>query len=168
MRSGEVEPGEAPVVDVAVEGEVPDGLEAVVQAAAEAALAVLQVGPVELSLLLCDDAVMRPMNRDWRGLDAPTDVLSFAMDEGEALALPPGMARPLGDLVISVETAARQARELGHDLPAELRVLVVHGLLHLLGHDHEDDLERAQAMRREEARVLSALGGGTGLVERSG
>ena len=76
-----------------------------------------------------------------------TDVLSFAMQEGVVFSDDP----VLGDLVISVETAARQAEEQGHDLDAELRVLLVHGLLHLLGYDHEVDEAEAAEMRAAEA-----------------
>lgn len=155
-------------VDVSIEGEVDEALVDPVQAVAEDALRTLGLTGVELSVLLCDDDVIEPLNLDWRGVEGPTDVLSFAMDEGEELALPPGIPRPLGDLVISVQTAARQAAGLGHPLEQELRVLVVHGLLHLLGHDHETDEADALAMRAEEARLLSLLGGGQGLVERAG
>ncbi len=137
-----------------------------VEADAHAAMAVLLDDPAELSIVLCDDATMAPLNQQWRGKEGPTDVLSFPQEEGEALALPPGMPRQLGDLVISVDTAARQADELGHDLRAELQVLVVHGLLHLLGYDHETGSEDAAVMRAEEDRVLTLLGGGRGLVGR--
>lgn len=156
-----------PVVELSIEGAVDPALARPVRDLAAAALAVLSPGAVELSILLVDDAIIAPMNLDWRGKEGPTDVLSFAMDEGEELVLPPGHPRPLGDLVISVETAGRQAAELGHGLLDELRVLVVHGLLHLLGHDHETGEEDAAAMRAEEARVLAAMGGGVGLVARS-
>jgi probable rRNA maturation factor len=158
----------APTVDLSFEGQVDEALADPVLAAARQALAALSLGQVELSILLCDDDVIAPLNQDWRGVDGPTDVLSFAMDEGEALALPPGIPRPLGDLVISAQTAARQAAELGHPLDQELRVLVVHGLLHLLGFDHEASEEDAAVMRVEEARLLGLLGGGQGLVARAG
>ncbi len=119
----------------------------------------------ELSVVLCDDAFIQPLNAEWRGKDAPTDVLSFAMQEGDDLLEDDPV---LGDLVISVETADRQAAEQGHDRAAELRVLLVHGLLHLLGFDHEDTPERAAEMRAEEARLVAALGGTAGLIERVG
>lgn len=117
----------------------------------------------ELSIVLCDDAFIRPLNAEWRGKDAATDVLSFAMQDGDDVLDGDPV---LGDLVISVETADRQAAEHGHDRAAELRVLLVHGLLHLLGHDHEDTPERAAEMRAEEARLLELLGGGAGLIQR--
>ncbi|RME29080.1 MAG: rRNA maturation RNase YbeY [Deltaproteobacteria bacterium] len=146
-----------------------------VRGVAEAALDVLLAGrhddagdadPAELSVVLCDDATMTPLNAQWRGRSGPTDVLSFPQEEGEALALPPGVPRQLGDLVISVDTARRQAAELKHGLEEELRVLVVHGLLHLLGHDHETGPDDAARMQAEERRVLAALGGGQGLIGR--
>ena len=125
----------------------------------------LDLAESELSLVLCDDAFIRPLNRDYRGKDAPTDVLSFAMQEGEAVREDDPV---LGDLVISAETAARQAAEQGHALDAELRVLLVHGLLHLLGYDHEVDEVEAAEMRTAEARLLSEMGGAAGLITRSG
>lgn len=107
----------------------------------------------ELSVVLCDDAFIHPLNRDWRGKDKPTDVLSFAQREGEG-------ANPddnvLGDVIISVETATRQAEERGHPLGHELRVLLVHGILHLLGYDHEED-EEAEEMEALERDLLGEL-----------
>ncbi len=135
------------------------------QALAEQALAAIDLAEAELSIVLCSDAFIRPLNRDWRGKDAPTDVLSFAQQEGEAILEDDPV---LGDLVISVETAARQAAELGHSLDEELGVLLVHGLLHLLGYDHEQDPEEAAEMRAAEAKVLGLLGRRPlGLVERA-
>ncbi|MCB9779401.1 MAG: rRNA maturation RNase YbeY [Alphaproteobacteria bacterium] len=160
-------------VDVALEGAVPEALADVVAELAEQALAALELSDCELSVLLCDDAVIRPLNEQWRGKDAATDVLSFPL-EGDAAdgddvvaILDADGPRMLGDLVVSVDTAARQAAELGHGLHDELRVLLVHGLLHLLGHDHEDPDDAAE-MRAAEARVLAAMGGGVGLVDRAG
>lgn len=82
-----------------------------------------------VSVLLCGDARMRRLNRDWRKLDRPTDVLSFPAGE-------PGF---LGDVAIDVPYAARQARKRGHALDREVQLLLAHGVLHLLGHDHETD-----------------------------
>lgn len=112
----------------------------------------------EWSVVLADDAFVRPLNREWRRKDAATDVLSFPQEAPEApgrFATPPAC---LGDVVIGVDTAQRQAAALGHDLDAELRVLLVHGLLHLLGHDHERGEAEAAAMLGEEVRLLGALG----------
>jgi probable rRNA maturation factor len=84
---------------------------------------------------------MHALNLEHRGKDKATDVLSFALFEGEAMPFP-GEDLALGDLVISVETAARQARELGHDLRHEMAFLAIHGALHLLGYDHIRDADR--------------------------
>lgn len=108
----------------------------------------------ELSVVLCDDAFIHPLNRDYRGKDAPTDVLSFAQREGEAAAEDDPV---LGDVIISVETARRQAVEHGISLLQELRVLLTHGLLHLLGYDHLTEEERAE-MEEEERALLAHLG----------
>ena len=108
----------------------------------------------ELSIVLCDDAFIRPLNRDYREKDSPTDVLSFAQREG-AVAFEDDPV--LGDVIISVETAARQAAERGITLLQELRVLLCHGLLHLLGYDHLTEDERAE-MEAEERALLQLLG----------
>lgn len=150
-------------IDVTVE----DGVDvdaAQVEADARAVLGALELEDPELSIVLTDDARIRELNATWRDKDAATDVLSFPQQDGEVTG---GM---LGDLVISVPTAVVQAAEAGHDLRTELRVLLVHGLCHLLGHDHHDDAEAAD-MRDEERRLLTVLFGATaaaGLVERAG
>jgi probable rRNA maturation factor len=98
----------------------------------------------QVSILLTDDAEMRTMNRRYRGLDRPTDVLSFPA--GDAVG---GDTGHLGDIAVSVETAARQARTAGWRTQAEIQFLILHGLLHLLGFDHETDageMERLQAL----------------------
>jgi probable rRNA maturation factor len=99
----------------------------------------------EVSLVLAGDRLLRRLNRDYRGKDRPTDVLSFPGEGGEA---------GLGDVVISVETAGRNARRLGRSLLQELDVLALHGLLHVLGHDHETD---DGAMDRLERRLRKRL-----------
>jgi len=105
----------------------------------------------EVALRLCDDAAIHELNRAWRHKDKPTDVLAFAQREAAA-----AHGDLLGDIVISVETAARQAKR---GLYAELLHLASHGLCHLLGYDHRDDAEeatmnaRASALRREAART---------------
>ncbi len=106
----------------------------------------------EVSLLFCDDAVIHPLNRDWRGKDKPTDVLSFSQQEGELIGDP----NLLGDIIISIDTAQRQADERGHSLAVEVRVLVVHGLCHLLGYDHEED-DEAEVMEALERSLLRKL-----------
>jgi probable rRNA maturation factor len=132
---------------------------------ARALLKHLGLPRAELSVLLCDDAFIRALNRRWRDKDEPTDVLSFAQGEGEDGDLTPDL---LGDVVISVETAARQGGEHGHPVDVELRVLLVHGLLHLLGYDHIDP-DDAVEMRARESELLAFLGAaGDGLILRAG
>src|SRR5690606_30211629 len=124
------------VVDVALTDGVQWPVESIV-GDAERVLAQFGLEDAELSVLITDDAAIPPMNLQWRGKDKPTDVLSFAQREGEQI----GQVEVLGDVVISLETAARQAVERGHDVAHEVRVLLVHGICHLLGYDHEEDDE---------------------------
>ncbi|KAI6682269.1 hypothetical protein NL676_036150 [Syzygium grande] len=117
---------------------------------------------VELSVLLCNDDFIRKLNKEWRDEDHATDVLSMSQHVPE-LKLPILM---LGDIVISVETAARQAEERGHTLLDEIRILMVHGLLHLLGFDHELSEEAEAEMEKEEELLLKSLGWkGKGLIQ---
>ncbi len=128
---------------------------------AEALLAAADLAGAELSLVLCDDAAIRALNARWRQVDAATDVLSFPQDDEVVL----------GDLVISADTAARQAAERGHGLRDELRVLLVHGLLHLLGYDHELGPGPLAEMAEAEGRLLDRLGwtgAAGGLIDRVG
>jgi probable rRNA maturation factor len=104
----------------------------------------------ELTVLLCGDATMRRLNARYRGKDRTTDVLSFPSG-GEVL---PDGRRPLGEIAIAVPQAARQARAAGHSLARELRVLALHGYLHLLGYDHEVD---DGTMARLQARLWRTL-----------
>jgi probable rRNA maturation factor len=105
---------------------------------AEKMLAALGLGGAELSIALVNDAAIRELNRDYRHKDKPTDVLAFAMEGGEPSPAAQG-GRVLGDVIVSVDTAARQARKRRRPLLAELTMLLAHGLLHLLGYDHETD-----------------------------
>jgi len=112
----------------------------------------------EMSLVLTDDREIRALNRDFRGIDRTTDVLAFAMDEGEPLAVVAADGA-LGDVIISVEQAARQCQSRGTSLDAEIELLTVHGTLHLLGYDH-DAPEPARLMRartRSIRRCLASL-----------
>ena len=104
----------------------------------------------ELSILLVDDATIQQCNAQYRGKDVPTDVLSFAMRDGEFGSV---HASVLGDVVISVPTARRQASRSKCTLIERVTFLLAHGLLHLVGHDHETD-DQALEMRRETRRIL--------------
>ena len=101
----------------------------------ERALSVLGQMDATVSVLLCDDAFIHELNKTYRGVDKPTDVLSFAMNEGEYIE---GDAEALGDIVISINTATKQAPALKHSTTEEVTSLLIHGLLHLLGYDHQD------------------------------
>jgi probable rRNA maturation factor len=118
----------------------------------------------DLAIALVSDARIRALNRQFRRIDKPTDVLAFPP------TLPLDGSDPseeLGDIVISLQTARRQARNASHSLAAELRVLALHGLLHLLGYDHHQQADRIR-MRRLEARLRAAGGLRAGLIERAG
>ncbi|MCH7484415.1 MAG: rRNA maturation RNase YbeY [Chloroflexi bacterium] len=116
-----------------------------------------EVGDCQLSVAVTTDAEIHALNRQYAGEDKPTDVLSFSQEEGESFVAPPDEPRHLGDVIISLETAERQASEAGHDLDAEMAHLLAHGVLHLLGYDHtEADEERE--MREHERSVLAKAG----------
>lgn len=112
----------------------------------------------EVSVVLVDDNNIRELNRQYRGLDRSTDVLSFALREGDEPEVINGPEETLlGDIVISLETAIRQADEYGHSLSRELAFLAVHGMLHLNGYDHETETAERE-MRRQEEHILSLAG----------
>ena len=110
----------------------------------------------KVNVLLVSGADMRKLNRRYRGKDKPTDVLSFP-------AIPEVAARFAGDIVIASEVAAGNARSLGHRTQDELKILILHGMLHLAGYDHENDEGR---MARAERRLRRELGLHSGLIER--
>jgi probable rRNA maturation factor len=107
----------------------------------------------ELSIVLTDDARLHDLNREYLGIDAPTDVLSFPVTETD---LETGELY-LGDILISIPRAQAQASAAGHPLEAEVQLLVVHGVLHLLGHDHAQAAEKAR-MWTAQAEILEELG----------
>lgn len=112
----------------------------------------------EVSLMFTDDETIHEMNLEYRGIDRPTDVLSFALEEGEEEEIYGGPEENLlGDIIISVETAVRQAEEYGHSVEREMAFLALHGMLHLLGYDHMEEEER-QEMRAQEEAILASLG----------
>lgn len=96
----------------------------------------------QVSVLFVDDARIQKLNKQYRGKDVPTDVLSFSMLEDSGASTAEGEITPLGDIVISLETAAGQAREIGHSLEKEIVLLIVHGFLHLLDYDDEKPGEK--------------------------
>lgn len=106
-----------------------------------------------ISLTLVNDQTIRGINREHRGKDKPTDVLSFPLEPGDLGET----ERLLGDIVISIDTARRQAAEYDATLQQEVERLMIHGLLHVVGHDHEEPAER-RAMEREERRLAAAIG----------
>ena len=108
---------------------------------------------VNLSVVLTDNRRLHKLNRDYLGVDAPTDVLSFPASESD----PETGARYIGDILISVPYAAKGAKLAGNSLEAELQLLVVHGVLHLLGHDHAKPKDKSK-MWKAQAQILEALG----------
>lgn len=141
-------------IDVLIEGgnwsDIPD-LEAIVRHAVAAVLAKTGEGG-DVSVLLTNDAAIRVLNAQFRNLDKPTNVLSFP-----AAAMPGEETPALGDIALAFETCAREAGGEGKSLANHLSHLVVHGMLHLLGHDHESD-EEAEDMEALETAILAGLG----------
>lgn len=120
-----------------------------------AALDAEKVPPAELGVLITSDAVIHDLNRRYADEDKPTDVLSFSLREGEEFVSPDEILR-LGEVIISLDTAKRQAEEAGRALEAEVAHLLVHGILHLLGHDHAEPEEEREMRGREEAILRRA------------
>lgn len=119
---------------------------------------------IEISILITHDRVLQRLNRDYRGINAPTDVLSFAEEEEEqaegksAFVHPPDVPRYLGDIAISYQRVIAQADEYGHSHERELAYLTAHGVLHLLGYDHERGVEEEAQMRAREEAAMERLG----------
>ena len=141
--------------EISTQKEFPVDL-AFLEHAAQEALQTLHPGSdLDLSIVLSDDNHLQNLNRQFLGIDAPTDVLSFPADEPEPD--PDSQVQYLGDIIISYPRALSQASAGGHALLDELRLLVVHGVLHLLGYDHADEDEKA-AMWAVQAEILTHLG----------
>ena len=134
----------------------PDNL---LERAARAALDLTGAPDADLSVVLTGDSRIQALNRDFLGTDAPTDVLSFPADESD----PETGRRYLGDVIISLPRAADQAAERGHAVAAEVQLLVVHGVLHLLGHDHVK-VEEKTRMWAAQSQVLERLNISTAIV----
>jgi probable rRNA maturation factor len=149
------------MINIETDGTFPREL---LEQAASAALA-HQSGSLELELtiVLTDDARMQELNREYLGIDAPTDVLSFPASETDGSEIDGSEIDPetgspyLGDILISLPYAARSAERAGHPLEAEVQLLVIHGILHLLGHDHAKVREKAR-MWKAQAEILESLG----------
>lgn len=120
--------------------------------------------PLEISLVFTDSETVRRLNRDYRGVDEPTNVLSFYMLPKEAnkdsfFVLPPDGVTRLGEVIISYPQAVEQAKEQGHSVEQELALLIIHGILHLLGYDHEQPEEEAKMRAREKELLARATSG---------
>jgi probable rRNA maturation factor len=142
------------LVIIDIRPEISSEIENVARKSAEKTLALEKSENCEVSILLTDDSEIHELNSLYRKVDAPTDVLAFAMREGED-----GDANSdiLGDVVISIPTAERQAKEYGHSLEAELSLLVAHGVLHLLGYDHAER-DEADIMQERQKEIVYSLG----------
>lgn len=114
----------------------------------------------EVSVTFTDNEGIRAINSQFRGIDAPTDVLSFPLTEYESVSFPVAdePETSLGDIVLSLERAAEQAEEFGHSLDREIAFLTVHSMLHLLGYDHVNSEEEDAEMRRRQREILETLG----------
>jgi len=119
--------------------------------------------PYEVSLVFTDSETVQRLNRDYRGVDEPTDVLAFYMlpqtEVDDSFALPPDGVTRLGEVIISYPQAVAQAREQGHSPERELALLVIHGILHLLGYDHEEPEEESKMRERERELLKRCLPG---------
>ena len=153
---------------IEVDDDLPEDIDATaLRAAVAATLSALAVDTADVTVVLTTDAEVRTLNAHYRGVDAPTDVLSFAARETQpdapAIVLPAEVAaeldRYLGDLVIAYPYSERQAAQYGNSVTAELQLLAVHGTLHLLGYDHQDAAAEA-AMWAQQEQVLAQFGHG--------
>lgn len=142
------EPEELPADDLAV---------ATVEEAAAKVSELYGLDRAELSVTLTDNQHIHIINRQYRGVDRPTDVISFALNESDEPEVQDQEVNILGDIIISLERAAEQAKEYGHSYRREVAFLTVHGLLHLLGYDHMEESERLE-MEEEQRVVMEALG----------
>ena len=136
----------------------PDAESVIQRAIAAAAEEVdADVGDAELAVMLTDDAGIRTLNSNWRGMDKPTNVLSFPALQPEGARKPGDAPRMLGDIAIAYETTKREANEEGKPFPHHLSHLAIHGFLHLIGYDHENDAD-AEEMESLETEILEQLG----------
>jgi probable rRNA maturation factor len=149
-------------VDIVVESPLWAGApeaEQVLRRALGAAAAILSTRTAELAIVLTDDSAIRVLNREWRNIDRPTNVLSFPVQQPQAAAEPAETAPPilLGDIVIAFETTMNEARSESKQFEHHLAHLAVHGFLHLLGQEHDNDRD-AETMEGLERAILARLG----------
>lgn len=147
--------GEPVTLDIVTQSPLWDAIadrEALVRQAVLAAAGRVSTSGGEVAIVLSDDSTIRVLNRDWRGIDKPTNVLSFPATPAAG-----GAPALLGDIIIAYETLARESADEGKPAAHHLAHLAVHGFLHLLGYDHEDD-EQAAEMEQLERDVLATLG----------
>ena len=135
-----------------------EGIEKNVRLAAEKTAELYGVPTAEVSITLTNNAYIHELNKKYRQIDRPTDVLSFALNESEEPEVEDGPEiNVLGDIIISVERAEEQAAEYGHSVRREMAFLTVHGMLHLLGYDHMEEADRLE-MEAEQKYVMEQLG----------
>ncbi len=163
------QPVQTPAVDLSVDEPFEHRFDqAVVESAGAAAIRrALKSGPAHVSIIVTDDAELQRLNRDFRGLDRATDVLSFGSanafsgdvkDDGDGFVTPPGQTATLGDVIISFDRAARQAAIAGRPIEHELALLAAHGVLHLLGFDHANAVDEAAMFARTNEILTEVLG----------
>lgn len=139
--------------------ELDESLEREIERAVETIGELYDAENCEVSIILTDDARIRELNREYRGIDRPTDVLSFALhesDEPEIIFDGEDQIDALGDIIVSVERARAQAIEYGHSFRREIIFLIVHGMLHLLGYDHIEEADRLE-MEAEQKFIMNEL-----------
>lgn len=157
MEGAQEGPGEGPVVEVgAADIEQPAWAEALGAFAAEI-LHELEIEDGEVSITLCSDAFIEDLNGTYRGIENPTDVLSFSQNEGYDMGVPSPSI--FGDIVVSTETVKRQAEHFQVENEEELKRVVIHGILHLLGIDHESNREEEEPMLKRQEELLKLFSG---------
>ena len=160
MKGGDsVDKVKVQIIDEQKKVKIPTGTRMLIRRCCNAAIALEELtGSWEVSVTLVDDEMIREINLRHRNVDMPTDVLSFPMGENGKYDINPETgAQMLGDIVISLPTAVRQARKYGHTFRREIGYLTVHAMLHLLGYDHESKLDTMKMREREES-IMSMLG----------
>ena len=131
-------------------------IEAVIRKVCDEVSRVYGLEEDEMSILLCDNAKIHKLNKEYRGIDRPTDVLSFALNEGDDYEGSEEEHHLLGDMIISLERTREQAIEYGHSFERELSYMVVHGFYHLMGYDHIKEEDKKE-MRPKEEKILNDL-----------